>query len=230
MAFRRRVVRRRVPVRARRGIFRRRRPVYRRRRVGRRRRATDSYLCRAKYSYTQTITPSSGSSVQFYPKVDDFAEFVALKSAFEAYRFESFTVHIRPLFNVAGQTESCPIYAVAPYHNKLTQALDINSVQSLNNSKIYNGTGSAVRSFVPSVLGAVTYINSSSIGDWTGSKTTWRPRLEIDEKSTVVPHYCCVVVWDKTTQPNMSQAVTNRQYEITCSAKIRLYTQKGVFY
>uniref|UniRef100_A0AAU7E2P2 Capsid protein n=1 Tax=Coleura bat circovirus TaxID=3141865 RepID=A0AAU7E2P2_9CIRC len=228
MAFRRRIVRRRVPVYRRRRFVRRRTGFRRRRYRTFRRGNSGNYNLEAKYSYIQTVVPTQGASVQFSPKVSDFAEFVQLQNNYEAYRFKSFTVTIRPLFNVSGPESSLPVYVVAPYHVHLNNAVDINSAKSLNRSRTYHGARTAVRTFVPSVLSAVAYPDGSGTIDWTGVETKWRPRVELYKAGARVPHYTNIVVWDKVVQPKGmdTHALTNIQYEITCSAKITLYNQK----
>lgn len=228
MAFRRRIVRRRAPVRTRRGIFRRRaRPFTRRRlalRRARARKASQRFTLHARYSYTHTVSPTSGASVQFKPKVEDFAEFQNLRDNFEAYRFTSFQIQVRPLFNVASANETAPLFVIAPWHKIIKNAADFSVTQSIDSAKIYNGTSTAIRTFVPSTLGSQQHVGDDGVVTDSYSKINWRPRVEIDSSSTTIPHYCCLVVWDKSTNPNPS--VTNRQYEITLRAKIIMYNQK----
>lgn len=232
MAFRRRIVRRRAPVTRRRGIFRyRRRPFTRRRLALRRvraRKASQRFTLHARYSYTHTVSPTAGASVQFKPKPEDFAEFQNLRDNFEAYRFSSFQIQIRPLFNVASASETAPLFVIAPWHKFLKNAADFSVVQSIDSAKIYNGTSTAVRTFVPSTLGSQQHVGDDGVITDSYSKINWRPRIEIDSTSTSIPHYCCLVVWDKSTNPNPT--ITNRQYEITLRAKITLYNQKMQLY
>ncbi len=208
----------------------------RRYRQGRRRSKIDCYTLNACYSYTQTIQPADGASVQFKPKVSDFKEFVNIYTNFEAYRFISFSVCIRPLFSVTTPEDPSPPYVIAPYKKNLQVALGFNDAQSLNQAKIYHGARTAYRNFVPAVMGAVQYYGSSGAVDPAYCKTVWSPRLESDLQSVDVPHYCCLVVWDKATLFKSNRmdtgsgvyATAAKQYEITCRAKIRLYTQKNL--
>ncbi|AGN96212.1 capsid protein [Human cyclovirus VS5700009] len=232
MAFRRRLVRRRAPVYRRRGNFRYRRAPLRRRVAFRRRRRADRYVLRARYSYTHTIAPSNTSSVQFKPKAEDFAEFSQLAGNFEAYKFASFTVTVRPLFNTSSQKESCPPYVSAPYHVNLTQSIGFNECQSLNQCKTYNGTRTSYRRFVPAVLGAVQYVDNNGVVNTSFCKTNWKPRLEITNQSTRIPHYCCVYVFDADAVPKAEDLpiITARQYEITLNATFIMYTQKNIMH
>ena len=217
----------------RRAVARRRRVVgpvrrqYRRRRQWRRHRRTDYYVLKAKYSYTHTVPAGEGSSMQFYPSPSDFTEFMNIYDNFEAYKFKSLRLSIRPLFNVAPVSGSMPPYAFAPFHKFITTGISFTECQSLNKSRIYNGTRTAIRSFVPCALGAVQYVGTDGKIATTFGKAHWAPRIEITADSIKTPHYCALASWDKVTQtgPNVNPP-SPRQYEIICDAKIILYTQK----
>ncbi|WBG01417.1 coat protein [Army ant associated cyclovirus hc] len=226
MAFRRRVVRRRVPVYRRRGIFRRRgRPFTRRRLAFRRRRATaGNYVLRAKYSYTHTVTDKIGQSVQFKPSASNFGEFNEIYKNFEGYRFKKLSVTIRPLFNTSSPTDPAPPYVVAPYHHESTGGVTYLSAQSLNKSKVYNGCSTSHRTFVPCALGLHQFVQSGNATNWTATEARWSPRMECTGHAIEVPHFTNVVCFDRPTLPNTQQ---NYQYEITLSAVFIMYTQKS---
>lgn len=222
MAFRRRTIRRRAPLR-RRGTFRRRYRRYRRA-PARRRSRPDRYVLRAKYSYTHTVTDKSGQSVQFKPAASNFTEFNEIYKNFEGFRFKRLTCTIRPLFNVATPDKPVPNYCIAPYHAPGTTSISFINAQSLNKSKIYHGCRTAVRSFVPCALACHVYVQQDTTTDWTSTEARWSPRMECVNKAIDVPHFTHVVCFDAQTQTGPKQPL---QYEITLSAVFIMYNQKS---
>lgn len=222
MAFRRRFVRRRAPVYRKRRYLRRMKPV--RRRIPKRlRNSNGRYVLRCKYSYQHTITDPAGSSIQFYPKADDFYEFIQLKKNWEAFRFKRFTINIQPNFNVTNPAGPVPRYSLVPYHTHLNKTLTYNDVQSLNNCKTYHGCRTARRSFVPAILSCVRYFDSKSQPDWSGVETKWAPRLENFGSATTVPHYCAVAAFDNNSSTATKVPLI---YTITLEATFIMYNQK----
>lgn len=223
MAFRRRIVRRRAPLRRKRGIFRRRVRRYRRAPV-RRRSRPDKYVLRCKYSYVHTVTDKIGQSVQFKPAASNFSEFNEIYKNFEAFRFKRLNVTIRPLFNTALPDNIAPSYCVAPYHSNLSTNVTYLSAQSINKSKVYHGCSTSHRSFVPCALSLHQFYQTGDATNWTATEARWSPRLECVGHAIDVPHFTNLVQFDRPTLPNAQQAF---QYEITLSAVFIMYTQKS---
>ena len=219
MAFRRRVVRRRAPLRRPRRVIRRRR--LRKRRVARRAR-TGNFTLICRKTFVAAVASNQGYSYQCAPTLNDFEEAKPFIPYFESYRIHSVSVKVTPLFNVAEPNNPVPQYYSAPWHRAGPASLSSNSILSLDKARSHNGTQTTYRSFVPAVL-----TNIGIAGDATAhiGKVNWRPKIAIQQSSTTIPHYASIYHFsiDQIQGPQ----ATDRQYEFQITSKVSLYTQKG---
>lgn len=218
MAFRRRIVRRRAPVRryyrprTRRVIRRRRRRV---------RRSSGNFHINVRKSTQLVLDGDKPHTVQVSPRFSDFNELEPFATAFEAYRIHSLRVTVRPHFNTAQPDSTAAPYYIAPWH-KLPGNVSTEVVRSIDRCKSYNGASTGSRIFVPAVLTAISNLDAPEA---IYGKTNWRPRIELVGKANDLRHYCGIIHFGSTAQTG-SVPPPSRSYEIEYSARITLYNQK----
>lgn len=223
MAFRRRRVNRRAPVRRYRSRVARRRLSRRPRRRRGRTSGKLTFLCRN--THVVEVTGGLGLSVPIAPTLQTFDEVSPFYNNFEAYRIWGVNVKVTPQFNISDPGTGVANYYSAPWHKEATGVtITTNSIQSIDRCKSYHGCKTTVRNFVPAIMAAV-----GTTGDGvTVGKTSWRPRLEFHKDSHKIPHYCALYYFS----PNQvaASAANKYMYEIQITARVTLYNQnKGLF-
>ncbi|ADD62454.1 capsid protein [Cyclovirus PK5034] len=168
MAYRRRRVYRRKPVRR----LGRRRRVYRRRH---RRSAKGKLLAKFTKVTLLTVEHKSTSVWPVSFKCNDFKEFERLKTSFEYIKFYKVVATVYPLQNVSNNSTSmCPCYAMAPWHTSIAMPKDFEAYMSLDRAKMYRQTQVGRQVYVPS---------TQLVTDWKSNETSygqvqWRPELK----------------------------------------------------
>lgn len=219
MAFTRRRVRTRAPIRryraaGRRSIRRRPRRKIRKSRAG-------NFTLLVRKSISQDVNATQGTFLQISPRLTDFDETIAFTPQFEAYRIHYIKVTVRPHFNTTAPDLAVAPYHIAPWH-KPAKNINTNIIRSIDRCKTYNGTRTASRTFVPAVVTGIGSILDT--GDKTIlSKTSWRPRIEIVGTSTAIQHYCGLIFFPPADSVGATPKLT---YEIETTMKITYYNQK----
>mgnify|MGYP007062377265 FL=1 len=217
MAPRRRIVRRRAPLRRKRRIVRRRKIRLRRRP------RTGNLTISARDTTVHAIHPSDGKTLPIQVTLSSFEETAPFFPYFEAYRIHSVSVKVTPLFNVTSSTYPIPRYYSAPWHRTAPLSLSTGTILSLDKAKSHAGTSGSFRRFVPAVLSSTNVVGNPNT---MLGKQSWRPKIALEANAQSIPHYCGVYHWS-IDQIKPAEPAAYRQYEIEIVAKITFYTQKN---
>lgn len=169
MAYRRRRVSRRKPVR---------RYQRRLRRRFRRRRRSGNLLAKLTKVSQLTVKNNITSiwNCSFYP--EDFKEYTQLAKNFESVKFLRVRVTVLPLQNVANSTTSvAPAYAMTPWHYAIDLPKEFSSYLSMDKAKIFRQTHIGSQAYVPNIM-SVTQVRTAGSGATSNSdQIVWRPEI-----------------------------------------------------
>lgn len=178
---------------------------------------------------------------------NDIPEFANLAPNFEAYRFTTLRVRIKPRLNIAstgfgviryeeagGITTTAfdnqlPPYVMLPWHQEPPSDVnnDINKYLSIDKAKYYKGTQSGQQVYKLSTLVATTASGASEAV--VNTEVNWRPRIEINRSidSIKVKHYGGIVVWDKMlVEDPKGERPPNAAYDVIFDVWGTFYNQK----
>lgn len=217
MAPRRRLVRRRAPIRRKRRYIRRRRL-----RNYRRRPRTGNFTLLLRDTSVHGIDPKVGSTVPIAPKINDFKECTPYLPYFEAYKIHYVSVKVSPLFNVAEPGRPVPRYYSVPWHRAPPTVVSTSTILSLDRAKSHNGFSGSFRRFVPAVL---TTANVAGDANTHIGKVNWRPKIALEATAQGIRHYCGFYHWSIDQLPLPDSKI--RQYEVEITAKVTFYNQKS---
>lgn len=220
MAFRRRAIRSRAPIRRYRAAARRsirRRP---RRRLRKIRKSPGNFTLIVRRSISVNVSSKDGSTYWVKTQLKEFDEATPFLPYFEAYRIHWIRITVTPHFNVAAPNLNAPPLYCAPWHRPGGIALNTNTILSIDKCRTYNGARGWSRTFVPTVLSSVGVAGAES----SYSKTNWRPRMELSPKAQSIDHYGGVVYW---SPDSLGTEAHYLPYEVKTTCKLTLYNQKN---
>ena len=151
-------------------------------------------------------------------KPTDFQEFNDLNDNFEAFQFLSYSVKVMPTMNVSNNsTSKISTYCIAPWKKEAKTPATYSNLLSIDRSKVYRGTQTAYRRFVPAVhLSAENAVAAGSYGT-----IKWRPRIDNVEGAGSILHWCGII----GIQGNPEATENTNYYNVVESVTVRLINQ-----
>lgn len=164
----------------------------------------------------------ASTAFQLIVSFNAFPELAFVKSSYEAYRILSVRCKITPLANTSSAESPQDHYASAPYHRLIDNAdkLSVSKLLTLDKGREYHGNATSTRHFVPAIEVATSTTYNKDLDKEKSllilASLQYRPRIEIrNEDCFSIPHYCGLYCFGKGTG-----------YQVTISARIRMYNQK----
>ena len=163
---------------------------YRRRRKYQQRVKPGDMIIQLKRIRTVKVNSQNNEYIGLNFTAKDFPELQPFLTQFEAFQFQRYAVKVIPSMNVSNNSTSrIGTYCLVPWHKKTTKPTNYSSMLSIDKSRVYRGTQTAYRSFVPAV-----HVQAETTGTGNAAAVIkWKPRIDIVDLYNDVEFYCGMI-------------------------------------